>query len=190
MEELAILKKHILEGRYTDALAVVEDLEGMSRKAILMTIKSFLTRLVSHLIKNDAEQRLTNSWSASIRNPIVQIQEWNVMGNHTGHYVHADDWRELLENVPALSEYLFRGLRSIQAKYPKVIKEIRGKGLHIGVVLSVPSKQVALDCLKKGLVVNSTNENVIRMMPPLIVSIERIHEALQIFEEVIAGVQV
>lgn len=99
MEELAILKKHILEGRYTDALAVVEDLEGMSRKAILMTIKSFLTRLVSHLIKNDAEQRLTNSWSASIRNSIVQIQEWNVMGNHTGHYVHADDWRELLEKV-------------------------------------------------------------------------------------------
>ncbi|HNB71326.1 MAG TPA: DUF29 family protein [Acidobacteriota bacterium] len=99
MEELAILKKHILEGRYTDALAVVEDLEGMSRKAILMTIKSFLTRLVSHLIKNDAEQRLTNSWSGSIRNSIVQIQGWNVMGNHTGHYVHADDWRELLENV-------------------------------------------------------------------------------------------
>ncbi|HNJ41419.1 MAG TPA: DUF29 family protein, partial [Acidobacteriota bacterium] len=79
MEELAILKKHILEGRYTDALAVVEDLEGMSRKAILMTIKSFLTRLVSHLIKNDAEQRLTNSWSGSIRNSIVQIQGWNVM---------------------------------------------------------------------------------------------------------------
>lgn len=98
--------------------------------------------------------------------------------------------RELLENVPALSEYMFRNLRAIQVKYGKLIKEVRGKGLHIGVVLSVPSKQVALECLKKGLVVNSTNENVIRMMPPLIVSIERIHEALQIFEEVIAGVQV
>jgi hypothetical protein len=61
-QELIDLRKSILEGRYTDALAIVDELEGMSRQAILRNIQSFLIRLLIHLIKNQVEQRLTNSW--------------------------------------------------------------------------------------------------------------------------------
>ena len=99
MEELATLKNHILGGRYTDALALVEELEGMSRKATLRAIRSYLLRLVVHLIKNDAEGRMTKSWSASIRGSVVEIQDLNLMDNRTGHYVHADGWDEVLETV-------------------------------------------------------------------------------------------
>ena len=60
-QELLDLRNSILEGRYADALAIVDELEGLSRQAILRNIESFLVRLLIHLIKNQVEQRLTNS---------------------------------------------------------------------------------------------------------------------------------
>ncbi|WP_338022418.1 hypothetical protein [Argonema antarcticum] len=51
-QELADLRLNILEGRYLDALAIVDDLEGLCRKGILRNIKSFLIRMLIHLIKN------------------------------------------------------------------------------------------------------------------------------------------
>ena len=61
-QELIDLRASILEGRYTDALAIVDELEGMSKQAILRNIESFINRMLIHLIKNQVEQRLTNSW--------------------------------------------------------------------------------------------------------------------------------
>lgn len=60
-QELIDLRTSILEGRYADALAIVDQLEGMSKQAILRNIESFLVRMLVHLIKNQIEQRLTNS---------------------------------------------------------------------------------------------------------------------------------
>ena len=51
-QELIDLRNSILEQRYTDALAIVDELEGMSKKAIIGQIKSFLKILLIHLIKN------------------------------------------------------------------------------------------------------------------------------------------
>ncbi|MFN9614571.1 MAG: hypothetical protein ACK55Q_03885, partial [Dolichospermum sp.] len=62
-QELIDLRNSILEQRYTDALAIVDELEGMSKQGILRNIESFLLRLMIHLIKNQVEQRLTNSWA-------------------------------------------------------------------------------------------------------------------------------
>ncbi|MBN3874318.1 DUF29 family protein [Nostoc sp. JL33] len=96
-QELIDLKKSILEGRYADALAIVDELEGMSKKAILRQIKSFLRILVIHLIKNKLEQRLTNSWAASIRNAIREIKEVNLKDNKTSYYVNLNEWESLME---------------------------------------------------------------------------------------------
>lgn len=92
--------------------------------------------------------------------------------------------REIVENVPALSEFAFTRLRLMKTKYP-IIKDVRGLGLHIGVDFTIPSKSIAVECLKEGLIVNSTADTVIRIMPPLNIGIERLDEALQIFEKVI-----
>ncbi|BAZ84900.1 hypothetical protein NIES806_11000 [Dolichospermum compactum NIES-806] len=51
-QELIDLRNSIVEQRYTDALAIVDELEGMSKKAILRQIKFFLKVLLIHLIKN------------------------------------------------------------------------------------------------------------------------------------------
>ncbi len=93
--------------------------------------------------------------------------------------------RNILANVPALSEYIVRRLKVIQSKYPKLIKEIRGRGLHIGVECTQATRPIVLKCLDRGLILNSTNERFIRIMPPLNTSIERIHEAMEIFEQVL-----
>jgi hypothetical protein len=73
-QELIDLRTSILEGRYADALAIVDELEGMSKQAILRNIESFLVRMLVYLIKNKIEQRLTNSWVASISDFLRQIK--------------------------------------------------------------------------------------------------------------------
>ena len=80
-QELIDLRASILEGRYEDALAIVDELEGMSKQAILRNIESFLARLMIHLIKNQIEQRLTNSWVASISDSVLKIKKLNKKKN-------------------------------------------------------------------------------------------------------------
>jgi hypothetical protein len=119
-QELIDLRKSILEGRYTDALEIVDELEGMSKQAILRNIQSFLIRLMIHLIKNQVEQRLTNSWAASIENSIIEIKKLNVKANKTSYYINVDEWEEILEESlesairPASLEVLNGNLSRIQ----------------------------------------------------------------------------
>ena len=98
-QELMDLRTSILEERYDDALLIIDDLEGMSKQAILQKIESFLIRMLIHLIKNQIEQRLTNSWAASIRGSIREIKKLNLKDNKTSYYVKADEWEEMLEDV-------------------------------------------------------------------------------------------
>jgi hypothetical protein len=98
-QELIDLRNSILEQRYSDALAIVDELEGMSKKAIIQQIKSFLKILLIHLIKNQIEQRLTNSWAASIRNAVVGIQDINLKENKKSYYINVDEWEDLILEV-------------------------------------------------------------------------------------------
>lgn len=95
-QELRELRNSILEKRYSDALAIVDELEGMSKKAIIRQIKSFLNILLIHLIKNTVEQRLTNSWVASMRNAVIEIQDINLKENKKTYYINIDEWEDLI----------------------------------------------------------------------------------------------
>lgn len=95
-QELIDLRNCIEEGRYADALSIVDDLEGMSKKGILRNIRSFLVRMLIHLIKNQIEQRLTNSWAASISDSLIEIQDMNLQDNKISHYVKPDEWESML----------------------------------------------------------------------------------------------
>ena len=97
-QELIDLRNSIVEQRYTDALAIVDELEGMSKQAILRNIESFLVRLMIHLIKNQVEQRLTNSWAASIESSILEIKKLNLKENKKFYYLNIDEWVEILED--------------------------------------------------------------------------------------------
>jgi len=99
VQELVDLRNSILEGRYDDALVIVDELEGMSKQATLRQIESFIVRLIVHLIKNQIEQRLTNSWAASISDSVVQIAKINLKDNKTSYYINADEWQPVLEEA-------------------------------------------------------------------------------------------
>jgi hypothetical protein len=96
-QELIDLRNSILQGNYADTLAIIDELEGMSKQAILRNIESFLKILLIHLIKNQIEQRLTNYWMASIRNSIREIQKINLKENKKSYYVNYDEWENLIE---------------------------------------------------------------------------------------------
>ncbi len=96
-QELIDLKKSILEGRYADALAIVDELEGMSKQAILRNIQAYLNILLIHLIKNQVEQRLTGSWANYIRNSIREIKKLNIKDNKKSYYINLGEWESLIE---------------------------------------------------------------------------------------------
>ncbi|MEM1172090.1 MAG: DUF29 family protein [Cyanobacteria bacterium P01_H01_bin.35] len=98
-QELTDLRKSILEGRYQDALEILDELDGMSRKEIIRKIESYLIRMLIHLIKNQVEERLTNSWAASIRGSIREIKKLNLQDNKTAYYIKADEWNLTINRV-------------------------------------------------------------------------------------------
>ena len=103
VQELRDLRNCILEGRNEDALFIVDELEGMSKQATLRNIRSFLRVLLIHLIKNQVEQRLTNSWANSIANAIREIKDLNLKDNKTSYYIGTDEWQLFLEDELEIS---------------------------------------------------------------------------------------
>lgn len=118
-QELTDLRNSILQGNYADALAIVDELEGISKKAILRQIKSFLKILLIHLIKNQVEQRLTNSWVASIRNAILEIQDVNLKENKNSYYVNQDEWEDFINDVVIESSIADASLEVMNGKYTR-----------------------------------------------------------------------
>ena len=68
------------------------------------------------------------------------------------------------------------------------MKEVRGKGLMLGVEVDLVAKEILAACLKKGLIIGTAGEKVLRFLPPLIVSKEEIDEAGEILEGVFEGI--
>jgi len=89
----------------------------------------------------------------------------------------------LLSNTVKMGEYLAGKLDELKKKYP-IIKEIRGKGLMIGVELTIPGKEIAEKCFKEGLMINCTHDKVLRIMPGMIVTKKQIDKAVGILDKI------
>jgi predicted acetylornithine/succinylornithine family transaminase len=96
---------------------------------------------------------------------------------------------KLLENAAAMGAYLLKKLGELKSKYPAVVADVRGIALMAGMELSIEGKPVYETCLKRGLLINVTQGNVLRIMPPLIVKKKEIDGALRILDEALAGVR-
>ena len=99
MEELLELKALLLKGDIKGSLAIVEDLEDMSKNGIISAIRSYAVILLLHLIKQQAENRTTRSWDVSIRNSVREIQRKNKRRKARGYYLNDDELRETLEEA-------------------------------------------------------------------------------------------
>jgi translation initiation factor 2B subunit (eIF-2B alpha/beta/delta family) len=99
MEEILELKELLLKGDIQGSLAIVEELEEMSKKDIIKTIRSYAVILLLHLIKQQAENRTTRSWEVSIRNSVREIQRENKRRKAGGYYLAPEELFETLEEA-------------------------------------------------------------------------------------------
>ncbi len=91
----------------------------------------------------------------------------------------------LLENVRKMGSYSVEQLKILQKTY-KIINDVRGVGLMIGIELSVAGAELIKSCIQAGLFLNCTHDKVIRFMPPLNVKREHIDEGLDILKSVLS----
>jgi len=78
----------------------------------------------------------------------------------------------------------FNGLKKIQNKYPKVIKEIRGIGFIKGIKMLVDNDEFIKKLMNNKMLTVKASENVIRLFPPLIASTQELEEAFEKIEKV------
>jgi acetylornithine aminotransferase len=89
-----------------------------------------------------------------------------------------------LRRVREMGSYFMQLLGELQANHP-IVREIRGRGLMIGMELTIRGQELVERCLEKGAVINCTHDNVLRFVPPLIVEHEEIDRLVQILDEVL-----
>ena len=99
MEELFTLKALLLKGDIRGALAIVEELEEMSRDDKINASASYAMILLLHLIKQQAENRTTRSWEVFIRNSVLEIQKKNKRRRAGGVYLQPEELRLALEEA-------------------------------------------------------------------------------------------
>lgn len=99
MEELLTLKELLHEGKISQALELVEELEEMSKSDKLNKIFSYGIIVLLNLIKKTAEKRSTRSWETSIFNSVKQIQRTNQRPKAKGFYLQEDELLETLQDA-------------------------------------------------------------------------------------------
>jgi len=137
------------------------------------------------------------------------MERW-VPGSHGGTYggsavacaaavatIRAIREEGLLENAQRMGARLIKSLQALQAEFP-VIGDVRGLGLMVASEFTAPdgspatdlAKAVVKGCLKRHLLLLTCGpwDNTIRWIPPLIVTLEQVEEAVAIFREAVAEV--
>ncbi|MGB8992533.1 MAG: acetylornithine transaminase [Desulfobaccales bacterium] len=89
---------------------------------------------------------------------------------------------DFLAAVRTRGDYVQKGLLELNRQFP-VIKEVRGLGLMWGLELTQEGAPVVTACRERGLLINCTQGNVIRLLPPLVVLPFEIDRALAILQE-------
>ena len=92
--------------------------------------------------------------------------------------------KDFLNNVKKKGEYFQKRLNEIKKKYPKIIEEIRGTGLMIGLKLLVDNSEFMKKLMDHKLLTIKAEENVIRLFPPLIISNNELDEGIEKIKKV------
>lgn len=91
--------------------------------------------------------------------------------------------KDFLHHVQEMGALLHEGLTDLQVRYPNYIKEVRGVGLLLGIQMHAPHYQFVEKLRAKKLLTSPAQDNVIRILPPLMVEEENIFQALAILAE-------
>jgi len=100
----------------------------------------------------------------------------------------AVEQENLLQKVQQTSGYIFEKANQLKEQFV-FIEEVRGRGMMIGLQLSVPAAPIAASALEKGLRINCTQDTVIRLLPAMTVTTGQVDEAFDILTESIKEAQ-
>lgn len=96
--------------------------------------------------------------------------------------------RNILDNVNEVGSYLEKKLQSLVEKYD-FVREARGLGLMQGLEFSIPAGEIVSKCITSGLLIISAGTNIIRFVPPLVITKENVDEMYAVLDGVLAQVK-
>lgn len=91
----------------------------------------------------------------------------------------------LMENAKEIGAYLQSKFEEYKINYPNLIKEVRGRGLILGMELTRPGREIANECLDYGAIINCTAGNVLRFVPPLNITKAHVDELISVLDKVL-----
>ncbi len=94
----------------------------------------------------------------------------------------------ILNRTEEIGEYLVGELTRLKEKYP-FVKEVRGIGLMIGMVLTIPGADIVRQGHARGVLLNVTHDTVLRFVPPLVVTKQEIDRMIEILDAIFAEVK-
>ena len=97
--------------------------------------------------------------------------------------------KKFLNNIKKKSKYFFSQLHNLKEKYPNIIKEVRGRGLLIGIQLHKNQTKFIEKLMDNKLLTIRAAENVVRILPPLNVKKVELDKALKIINKVCSKIK-
>ena len=91
----------------------------------------------------------------------------------------------LLPSIQQVGGYLHLMLNELARKH-SFVKEVRGFGLMLGVEMEIPGKQMVMDAMADGLLINCTHDTVLRLLPPYIITERDVDTAVKVLAKVFA----
>ncbi len=95
--------------------------------------------------------------------------------------------KKFLAETVEKGRYFAGKLESLKEKY-SFVTDVRGKGLILGMGITADGGEIVESCRRKGLLINCVGSNVLRFLPPLVISHEDIDEAVKILDEAMGEV--
>ena len=109
------------------------------------------------------------------------------VGNAVLDLVQAPDF---LPHVQAIAGYLNQQLCRLLAEHPTIFEEVRGQGLMLGLKMRVPNSEFVAAARKQGLLLVGASDNVVRLLPPLIIEEEHVREAMGMLSAAAKAIEV
>jgi predicted acetylornithine/succinylornithine family transaminase len=90
----------------------------------------------------------------------------------------------ILDQCNRMSAHFITRLEELKAEFPALVREVRGKGLLLGMELATEGDPIVQTCLEKGFLINCTAGNVLRFIPPLIVQRKDIDQLIDTLRDI------
>src|SRR5437016_5312868 len=103
-------------------------------------------------------------------------------------YLAIVEEEKLLENVSRVGAYLEQGLKQIAERYAAA-KEVRGRGLILGLQLEVPARPLVEQALARRLLFNSTQDTVLRFLPPFLLEEKHVDTGIRVLKKLLGKKQ-